>query len=83
MRFYTEPAKKSDTYSLPNCEVFYSDKSDHTSDTVFWNEDDQEPYESGYYYWFCFPGCLPDSSPFGPFKTEREAITAAREDWSD
>jgi hypothetical protein len=32
--------------------------------------------ESGYawFYWFCQPGCLPDSEPFGPFKSYSEAI---------
>ena len=24
-----------------------------------------------YYYWYCFPGCLPDSEPIGPFENER------------
>lgn len=40
---------------------------------------------SGWYWWNCLPGCLPDSDAFGPFDTEREAIDAAREDygWDD
>ena len=33
---------------------------------------------SGWYYWACFPGCLPDSDPIGPFDTEEEAIAAAQ-----
>lgn len=32
-----------------------------------------EPYEPGWYYWYCQPGCLPDSDPIGPFATEAEA----------
>lgn len=32
----------------------------------------------GWYYWYCFPGCLPDSEPTGPFKSEDEAIKDAR-----
>jgi len=32
----------------------------------------------GWYYWFCFPGCLPDSEPYGPFETEEEAIADAQ-----
>jgi hypothetical protein len=32
----------------------------------------------GWYYWACFPGCLPDSDPIGPFETENEAIADAR-----
>ena len=33
-----------------------------------------------YWYWYCLPGCLPDSDPIGPFATEEEAIAAAQED---
>ena len=32
-----------------------------------------------WYYWYCFPGCLPDSDPIGPFDTEEEAIEDARD----
>lgn len=28
---------------------------------------------SGYYWWTCSPGCLPDSEAFGPFETAEEA----------
>ena len=33
----------------------------------------------GWYWQSCFPGCLPDSDPVGPFKTESEAFSDARE----
>lgn len=33
----------------------------------------------GWFYWFCFPGCLPDSRPEGPFESPQAAITAAQE----
>ena len=33
----------------------------------------------GGYWQSCFPGCLPDSDPVGPFKTESEAFSDARE----
>ena len=44
---------------------------------VFW--DDGEPVKPGFYWWACFPGCLPDGEPFGPFETEEEAIKDAAE----
>jgi hypothetical protein len=44
---------------------------------------DELGIESGWFYWYCFPGCLPESSPFGPYKTRQEAIDAAREDCAD
>ena len=34
--------------------------------------------ESGWYWWSCFPGCIPDSDPYGPFLTEAEAIADAQ-----
>jgi hypothetical protein len=37
------------------------------------------PVEPGWYWWACFPGCLPDGDPSGPFATEAEAIADAQE----
>jgi hypothetical protein len=37
----------------------------------------------GWFWWSCFPGCLPDSSAFGPFKTRAEALADARETYGD
>ena len=33
-----------------------------------------------WFYWFCFPGCLPESDTHGPFETEEEALGDARSD---
>ena len=33
----------------------------------------------GWYWQSCFPGCLPDSDPIGPFATEAEALADAQE----
>jgi hypothetical protein len=35
--------------------------------------------KGGWFYWFCFPGSLPDSEPMGPFDTKDEAISDARQ----
>jgi hypothetical protein len=32
----------------------------------------------GWYWWSCFPGCLPDSDAIGPFDTKAEAIADAQ-----
>lgn len=32
----------------------------------------------GWFYWFCFPGCLPDSEPIGPFPTKQDALNDAQ-----
>ena len=34
----------------------------------------------GWFWWTCFPGCMPDSSAFGPFGSAAEALADAHED---
>ena len=80
MRIYSDPSRESDPMTLPDVEVFavspteaiYNrQNADHADEfTIF---------DAGWYYWYCFPGCMPDSSPFGPFKTEEEAIADCQE----
>lgn len=36
-------------------------------------------YPAGWYWAACFPGCLPDGGPMGPFPTEADAIADAEE----
>ena len=33
--------------------------------------------DPGWYWWACFPGCLPDGDPAGPFESEKNAIDDA------
>ena len=33
----------------------------------------------GWYWWSCFPGCLPDGDPNGPFDTEALALADAQD----
>ena len=72
MQAYSDPTRASDPHALPDIEVFRM----HGDQFAF----NGEPFESGWYYWFCFPGCLPDGDPIGPFATREEAIAAAQED---
>ena len=59
-------------------EVFWDN-----SDTGPWSDEprnfdhDGEPVKPGFYWWACFPGCLPDGEASGPFKTEQDAIKDA------
>ena len=40
----------------------------------------EEGITGGWFWWSCFPGCLPDSSrPMGPFETYQEALNDAQE----
>ena len=34
--------------------------------------------KGGWYWWSCFPGCLPDGDPVGPFETAAEAKADAQ-----
>lgn len=40
---------------------------------------EEQGITGGWFYWYCFPGCLPDSDPFGPYPTRADAIAAAQE----
>ena len=44
---------------------------------------EQEGIKGGWFYWYCFPGCLPDSEPVGPYETAALAKAAAQEDAAD
>ena len=39
----------------------------------------QGEFPDGWYWWACFPGCMPDGDPSGPFENEQEAIKDATE----
>jgi hypothetical protein len=41
---------------------------------------EEEGVEGGWFYAYGFPGCLHDSSPFGPYATPTDAINAMREE---
>lgn len=75
MQAYSDPTREPEPYALPNVEVFHI-PDDYQPEP----EDNTEPYEEGWYYWYCFPGCLPDSDPYGPYDSEEEALQAAQDD---
>ena len=91
MQFYTDPARADDTYALPDAEVFHVDAIDlEDEDTCFADlvagkvEDGYDRDEAihdliGFYWWCCFPGCMPEGDPMGPFATQEDAIADARE----
>lgn len=64
-------------------EVFWHDGSpdsmaEHASDIP---DEEPETFKPGWYWWACFPGCMPDSEPNGPFAYSRQAHEDADE-WS-
>ena len=43
------------------------------------DQNSEDSFKPGFYWQACFPGCLPDSEPMGPFETEEQAIQDANE----
>ena len=76
-QFYSDPARQADKWSLPDCEVFYVDEIAEWVDP----DDPDRNLTVGWYFWFCLPGCMPDSEPVGPFETEEDAIADCRDNW--
>jgi hypothetical protein len=56
-------------------EVFYLDAGTIAAESL--TDEEGTPLEPGFYWWACFPGCLPDGEPSGPYQTEEEAIEDA------
>jgi hypothetical protein len=70
---YSDPSRENDKYALPDVEVWYAEEGEAGEDG------DGEPMPAGWYWWSCFPGCLPDGDPMGPFDSEEEAIEDAQD----
>ena len=75
MQFYFDESRAGDPHALPDGEVFEIIDADHDHYSVF-----PETDGPGWYWWACFPGCLPDGDAIGPFTTQQEALDDARED---
>ncbi len=77
---YSDPSRENDPHALPDIEVFHVNERQCRE----WNDDPEcgesrSDFEPGWYWWTCFPGCLPDSKPNGPFATQAEALADACE----
>ena len=64
-------------------ELLYADQQDCDE----WNEEEglsedngDTLYTPGWYYAYGQPGCLYDSTPFGPYRKYEDAIVAAEQD---
>lgn len=72
---YSDRTRELDPTALPDVEVFYVTLEDTNAS----HEKADDIYEPGWYWWSCFPGCMPDGDPFGPFETEGDALADARD----
>ena len=70
---HSDKSRENDEHALPNIEVFYAREGELTGE-------EGEELSAGWYWWPCFPGCMPDGEPNGPFGTEALAIEDAQED---
>jgi hypothetical protein len=70
--------KDDDGNEYGSFEVFHYTKADGPMTSLGCESSGTEG-ESGWYWWPCFPGCMPDGEPNGPFETEQEAIDDAQE----
>ena len=80
MQAFSDTTREAEPYALPDVEVFYLSQLEANYNLQ--NLDHADEYtltEAGRYWWTCFPGCLPDSDPFGPFETEAEALADAQD----
>lgn len=60
-------------------EIFWHDGTGEPGSARSDDEEDFEPQPAGWYWWACFPGCMPDGEPSGPFATSRDALQDADE----
>lgn len=81
---YSDRRRENDPHALPDLEVFKHNHEDAVfmvlNSCEYLHDDTRNCRGSGWYYWPCFPGCLPDGDPVGPFATEAEALADAREE---
>lgn len=92
-QFYSDEHRETEPHALPDCETFFRERGEvwfsgsgeeySAEDVSLLDAADgiYTPCEEGWYYWACFPGCLPDGDARGPFYTEQEAIDDAREQY--
>lgn len=69
---YSDPRREHEPHALPDVEVFYISQRE-AGDTGVWSD-----FPPGWYWWACFPGCMPDGEPNGPFADMDDAVRDAQ-----
>jgi hypothetical protein len=83
MQAYSDPKRETEKHALPDVEVFqaeYCEQCDGIDGHYDSCADDGPDFTVSWrwFWWTCFPGCIPDSDPFGPFDTQAEALADAQ-----
>ena len=79
MTMYYHNAGDEERWPVKSLEVFYVNETEVLYNLQ--NMDHADEYtitKAGWYYWSCYPGCLPDTEATGPFETEVGALGEAR-----
>lgn len=80
--YFSNPQPREvNPWAVPDLEVFHVGQLDELSCPVAGDGQQHNNHHEhlGWYYWFCQPGCLPNTEAMGPFKTEQEALDTARD----
>jgi hypothetical protein len=85
MRVYSNPKLEDAKWAQPDVEVFHHEHKlpahEFNTDCPMGTQPDiDECPGTGWYYWYCLVGCLPDSDPYGPYESQEEAIKECRQD---
>jgi len=73
MQAYSDPRRAEEPPALPDVELFrFTELEANYNLQNLDHANENTLTEPGWYYWYCQPGCLPDSGPIGPFATEAE-----------
>lgn len=86
MQIYSNPKRAEDPHALPDVEVWFQQVIIAECGCVFHAEQGElceHDTPAGWYWQTCFPGCLPDGEPVGPFNTQEEAVADAQEGMDD
>jgi len=85
MQAYSNPAHEADPHKLPDLDLFYHQHFGPLTDISLEcpSDDAGECDGTGWYWCYCFPGCIPDSQWFGPYEMYELALVAARESSND
>lgn len=73
--------------AIHNCEVFHVSGAEARSNRAeakkyggkYWRDENQAAIYAGWYFWQCFPGCLPEGAPMGPYSSYSAALAAAED----
>jgi hypothetical protein len=78
-QYYSDPSFEDSPTKLPDIEVFHMSHVEIRE--AEWTDGEGDALEAGWYWWCCLPGCMPDSSPYGPFSSEDMAVEDMRENF--